>query len=247
MIPDYTTPILGVRDWRVSPDGTLYSTTRPVPWCPHEEQSARCDRPIADSSLHSALFGASPPPKLHEHDAPHLGCTCGLYAFYNEDPEPLGTSYVRGVVLAWGKIVLCDYGFKAERMKIAALFSPPGSMDGYGPIFLGGSHRNLAERYGVPLLAPASLETLGLGGIVMEPLSDRPPPLSLQVTYNARRSAHGSLLEIEKLEKKLKAMGDAATKAGDAFKVTVAWITEERGAFRPDASMYSARKRRMNG
>src|SRR5215203_7142844 len=53
---------------------------------------------------------------LRGHDAPHRDCNCGWAAYYalDDEPELPAIECVWGAVVAWGKIVECETGFRAE-------------------------------------------------------------------------------------------------------------------------------------
>lgn len=128
-------PLIGWRCWELS-DYSLRSLTRGIDW-PHK-------RPAESHCLLVEQNAAVP------HNSPHWDCSCGLYAFaLGEVPEPepiarpaptiytsmpyssFGTPTdqdqrieVRGLVRAWGNIVLHDDGFRAEYMKPLLLIVP---------------------------------------------------------------------------------------------------------------------------
>lgn len=64
-------------------------------------------------------------------DAPYPYCTCGIYGFYSpgmakdfwvkNESEDISTWYPMGVISAHGKIILHDYGFRAEHVHIEAI------------------------------------------------------------------------------------------------------------------------------
>ncbi len=62
-----------------------------------------------------------------EHDAPSTTCACGIYAWYRPDDSRLIPGVVFGVVEARGRVLLGDYGFRAEHARVTALVTswPP--------------------------------------------------------------------------------------------------------------------------
>jgi hypothetical protein len=135
-VPDYTNRIAGVRAWRVAPTlwaqmgGWLWSHAMLNPWPDGEENVAACD------------LG---------HDAPQKGCTCGLWAWFDyetlarEGYEPLHATHVAGIVGAAGRVVRGEIGWKAERVKVLALF------DDLCP----SPKREIADAFGgVPIIQP---------------------------------------------------------------------------------------------
>lgn len=50
-----------------------------------------------------------------EHDAPSVGCQCGIYAFNDPGHAELKTSsYMWGEIALWGKVLICPDGYRAE-------------------------------------------------------------------------------------------------------------------------------------
>jgi hypothetical protein len=104
----------------------------PVPWPTDHDRRARC----------YALGG---------HDAPSRGCGCGYSAYYGlpDEPDLPAPSAVWGAVVAWGRVVECERGFRAEFARPLAL------LDRGSPLDRGeGGHRRerAAEAYAIPLL-----------------------------------------------------------------------------------------------
>ena len=138
-------------------------------WMPGEEKKATCScsEPLAG---HTSARGIDAPELQGEaagHVAPHRGCTCGLYAFYDKRSYEEGggwfsgrDGHVAGVVSAWGeKVILCEYGFRAQYMKLEALVLDEvvgNGLDSSGSVRE--AHEELAWLYGVPLLFPAQVE-----------------------------------------------------------------------------------------
>jgi hypothetical protein len=78
---------------------------------------------------------------------------------------------VSGVVSAWGKVIRCGYGFRAEYMKLEAFIVAAEWFEKWGTtIDLLPAHRSLAEKHGVPLIKPDEVSAfMGLsGGSVLE-------------------------------------------------------------------------------
>ncbi|MGI8802308.1 MAG: hypothetical protein ACR2KV_09075 [Solirubrobacteraceae bacterium] len=104
----------------------------PTPWPTDHDRHAKC----------FALGG---------HDAPARLCGCGYSAYYALPPEPdlPAPEAVWGAVVAWGRIVECERGFRAEYARPLALYERPSPLDrGEG----GRRLERVAERYGLPLL-----------------------------------------------------------------------------------------------
>ena len=93
---------------------------------------------------------------LRGHDAPERDCNCGWAAYYalGDEPELPAIECVWGAVVAWGKIVECENGFRAEYARPLAL------LDRRHPDDIrerGRRLANAAEHYSIPLLPHAEL------------------------------------------------------------------------------------------
>ncbi len=143
-------PIVGFRRWGVR-RAALYSgifvagrfvptpaltmiapRVKPQPWPVGEGRTAKC----------FALRG---------HAAPFPECNCGLSAYYELDDEPDTPSpdCVWGAIVAWGLVVECESGFRAQYAR------PVGLLDAYNPLDFARPGRRAvaaAEAYGIPLL-----------------------------------------------------------------------------------------------
>jgi hypothetical protein len=180
----------------VDKNGYLNSTTRrDERWLPREVKRASCDH--AESIARHAFAGSfglpDPRRKVIRHEAPHSGCSCGLYAFYDRrsfkehgDRCSVEDCYVMGVVSAWGeRVILCEYGFKAQYMKLEALVLEQETIEVFGfPVSVREAHEKLARRYSVPLLMPAQVvEFLRERGTVFEAKSQHEPFAQLKKAY----------------------------------------------------------------
>ncbi len=142
-------PIVGFRRWGIR-RGSLFSgifvagkfipnpalslvapRAVPSPWPVGEDRVAKC----------FAVRG---------HEAPHRDCNCGYAAYYDlpEEPDLPAAQAVWGVVVAWGRIVECERGFRAQYARPVAL------LDRDNPLDLRKRKRAAvaAEEYGIPLL-----------------------------------------------------------------------------------------------
>jgi hypothetical protein len=173
-------PLMGVREWNVGNDGALYSTGMANTWT-LGVQRAKCEsfRSYSFSYTHSptSMPWVNDYESYSGHPAPYKGCGCGLYGFYDREAlKKHGDGFaqkegVSGVVSAWGKIIRCAYGFRAEYMKVEAFIVEKESMEWWGSsIDLLPAHRFLAEMHGVPLIKPDEVSAfMGLsGGSVLE-------------------------------------------------------------------------------
>jgi hypothetical protein len=174
-------PLMGVREWNVGKDGKLGSTSRGGVWS-EGTQKATCKGGAGfyNYSLDSYdLLGPVP-----SHPAPHKGCGCGLYAFYTQDSLiKYGDNFtsridgVSGVVSAWGKIIRCEYGFRAEYMRVEAFIMEHAERSFWGTtVDFRGAYEALAKKYGVPLIKSYEVSAfIGLsGGSVLE-CGEAPP------------------------------------------------------------------------
>ena len=143
-------PLVGFRRWGVRRSG-LYSgifvagrfvptpartmvapRVTPMPWPAGDPHVAKC----------WALRG---------HDAPFAQCNCGLSAYYElaEEPDLPAPDAVWGAIVAWGRVVECETGFRAQYAR------PIGLLDAYNPLDFARPlkrARDAAAAYGVPLL-----------------------------------------------------------------------------------------------
>lgn len=169
----YMTPVGGFRVWRISPDGQepkLLPLIADVPgaWsCDHDEP-ARC--------ISLGAHTQQPKPGTCQKGGRPVNaeCSCGVYGYWSYDDlrgHPYGwasaSDIVRGVVCAWGRVVLAEKGFRAEYARPAAFLAwperreqprlnPGAPASTYGR---GQNHRIAlaAERYGVPLVGLSEL------------------------------------------------------------------------------------------
>lgn len=141
-------PLVGFRQWGARAGG-LYSgifvagrfvpnpalalvapRAAPSAWPTDEARAARC----------FAIKG---------HEAPHRDCRCGYAAYYAlpDDPELPARQAVWGAVVAWGRIVECEHGFRAQYARPVALLDCDNPHDPTGR-----RRARAAESYSVPLL-----------------------------------------------------------------------------------------------
>jgi hypothetical protein len=114
--------------------GLLWANAILEPWPTGEEYAASC--------------AGSP-----GHAPPVYTCMCGIWAFHNarllaesgygiEDPR-----HVSGVVSAAGKVVLHDFGWRAQRARVEAIFAD-GAPDEVLPV----SRTEIAVVYDIPVI-----------------------------------------------------------------------------------------------
>ena len=98
VIPDYVSPIVGYRVWRLY--ATELESFDGKPWLPDRAFTARC--------------------RKTDHESPTDRCSCGVYAA--KSYQSLRTIYssvfiealVHGEVYLWGKVVEHDLGYRAQ-------------------------------------------------------------------------------------------------------------------------------------
>ena len=149
-VEDADEPIVGFRRWGVrrgglfsgifvagrfvpTPARTLIAPrVPPMPWPAGEPHAAKC----------FALRG---------HDAPFAACNCGLSAYYElpEEPDLPAPAAVWGAVVAWGRVVECETGFRAQYARAIGLLDAYNPLDFARPLKRA---RDAAEAYGIPLL-----------------------------------------------------------------------------------------------
>ena len=84
-----------------------------------------------------------------DHEAPDADCRCGYYAYYAlpEEPDLPAAEAVWGAVVAWGRVVECETGFRAQYARPVALLDCENPFDRQG-----GRLPLAADNYGIPLL-----------------------------------------------------------------------------------------------
>ncbi len=87
---------------------------------------------------------------IRGHEAPYRDCLCGFYAYYTlpEEPDLPAPEAVWGAVVAWGRIVESEHGFRAQYARPVAL------LDCENPLDRRKTRRvaRAAESYDIPLL-----------------------------------------------------------------------------------------------
>jgi hypothetical protein len=179
-IPDVAEPLLAFRVWAVADDESLWSLNAAINakqrpsrtgykrqqvqqlleapvgrW--ETEMEATCLLAAATCKA-GATLTVGPKGKEREHGRiPDPDCSCGLYAA--TDLDVIAEYVLRkddwtaavGLVEGYGQVVPAKFGWKAEKAKILALFAV--AEDFTVPH---GRLRQVADRYGVPLVHPWS-------------------------------------------------------------------------------------------
>ena len=175
-------PAVGYRAWRTT-DSRLVSMVTPLVWEPHQVQKARC---LSDTI--AAPYLQDPwRPLLAQHSAPSSGCSCGFYAAYRLG-DVLQSRLGRprrgrclGAIAAWGRVVLHPEGFRAESVRLLALWVP--QKDAGRPAYAS-TIRSAASAYGVPVFDNATdLEAYaGEFGVNYAPEPNKPPSPGVGLT-----------------------------------------------------------------
>jgi hypothetical protein len=107
-------PIVGWRQWNFMYPHFLANLGNDTIYVPREKIEARCEQ--------YSTIGTLVLRKDHsEHQAPHLTCMCGIYA-YKEKPRLLreirniysGLRLVYGEINLWGKVIEHEDGYRAQ-------------------------------------------------------------------------------------------------------------------------------------
>lgn len=168
--PDYMEPLVAWRVWSIHPaegEARLRSLVHTdCLWEPGRARGADCQATLSG--------GLSRP-----HRAPHPDCVCGIHAFTDrgaaiaalgdtgDDPDG---ALVVGRVRVWGRVVVCEHGYRAEWAYPDALWVP--FVDGDRHAGWRADRTCLAlGRYGVPVRA---LPTDRWGSPVHRPTAPSP-------------------------------------------------------------------------
>lgn len=102
---DYISPVVGYRVWTLGAAGL--KSLCGERWRPGESLAARC----------RACTIVGRPGPTHDHDAPRVDCTCGIYSA-KKLGHLCGGGYeqyaVHGEVYLWGKVVEHEQGWRAQ-------------------------------------------------------------------------------------------------------------------------------------
>ena len=82
-------------------------------------------------------------------------CNCGLSAYYElaEEPDLPAPDAVWGAIVAWGRVVECETGFRAQYARPIALLDAYNPLDFARPLKRA---RDAAEAHGIPLCRATS-------------------------------------------------------------------------------------------
>jgi hypothetical protein len=184
--PDLLDWVVGVRGF-VRRGHQLMSPAQKAIWA-EPERTAKCEpsRQAAVAAL--TALGVKPgrasragaqayaiQRRLPAHDAPHVDCACGIYAFYGDD-EHLSIWPIVGVIRARGRLVVHQAGFRAAYVEVVALAFDPELGDGIEDQRLREVTRRACAWWRLPLLGrDRLLASLGEFGSPV-PMELRPNP-----------------------------------------------------------------------
>ena len=178
VVPDLIEPLIGYRSWtiRVHPSGEprLCSPYRRSIWEPREAHSARCGvtnwtSPIGIRPASAIAAG---------HDAPAVGCTCGVHAWASRSASLMDAADTRGLravsgeIAMWGTVLRHKRGWRSEHAYPHTLTVHTATTDALCFVFTWqtGQLRSvpaeelaaaLTETYGVPTLIDPGEDPLG--------------------------------------------------------------------------------------
>jgi hypothetical protein len=149
--PDFAEPLEAWRVWKVvRRDGvySLGSVVQRTVWAAGEALVAEC---LAGGRLARRLRR-----RKGRHEAPDVGCRCGIYAGeldvvgrYAADTPFSAVSHVLGQVALWGTVVECERGYRASHAYPTRIYVPADAGEqwriGWDEVALG------LCRYGVPV------------------------------------------------------------------------------------------------
>lgn len=125
-IPDYCTPLVGYRVWRVMKGGLLTGVHVCEPWAPKQAHKANCQRKYGSNFNGASYSDSETSPHLVDgvfQPTPVFSCLCGLWAKRTDadlfqaasaDEAPHYEGYAWGTVSIWGRVIEHDNGWRAE-------------------------------------------------------------------------------------------------------------------------------------
>ncbi len=136
-------PVVGFRRWIPTGSGALLSTTEALSGGDRAVLAPQARRAWARAAA-AAQAWCSARGRAGLCDQP-AACACGLHA-YSAPRHWHEHGFVHGAVVAWGRIVVHEDGFRAQYARPVAFLESPAEW-----------LRPIADRYGVPVLGEAEL------------------------------------------------------------------------------------------
>lgn len=204
--------LAGVREFTVTDDGNLGGLVHGGAWEPDKPHRATCAKGeaigLGRPSTYSIRIGSwddhyAP---RRPHDAPDYDCQCGFYSFNSlEEADKAGDGFqfpnrIRAVVSAWGDVIICEHGFRAEWMQIEAIVKQPTFAWGV-EIDATAAWARIADRYSVPVIEVPEVAEFceALGTVVDGPGERARAEVEVRNQFNRRRQELvGSLDEFGK-------------------------------------------------
>lgn len=113
-------PLVGLRAWRpfthVGAAIQLCSENRPYVWHAGEN--------IAECMPVHAHWGPVANVDHHDAPAPFMACQCGFFAYYDGTNNYRGESKISGLIAGYGRCIVGERGFRAEKARIVAFIQP---------------------------------------------------------------------------------------------------------------------------
>ena len=107
--------VVGYRDFMFAPSTLALYSRNGALWPKYEHMRGICHPGQVGKGYERAT--------RFRHDAPDDDCSCGIYAFDNLTHEDMQTNaQVYGEINMWGKVLLCETGFRAEYAYPKTLF-----------------------------------------------------------------------------------------------------------------------------
>lgn len=114
------------------------------------------------------LFGVD---AAFKHQAPDANCGCGIYGWYRPDEARLHRGQVFGVIEASGRVLLGDFGFRAQQARVVALVASENTPPGFTEHWAARGVRVFSTREQLVAMFPPEDVTDLLG----HPIPDSPP------------------------------------------------------------------------
>lgn len=150
--PDAISPIIAMRAWAWDRNG-MAKTPRLMAWASNPIASRDYLYPTWRPGVNCATCRLDNWPSdygRHTNPAPSVNCRCGFWGLADATRVPTECwrskfDFVSGIVKMWGRIVVGEYGFRAEYASVERLFH-----DGRRRTNAYAAIQELATFYGVP-------------------------------------------------------------------------------------------------
>lgn len=102
--------VVGLRSFRVLPEGHLTAVVKESPWHPGENL-AKCFRYWPSMEVTEGV----------DHRVANADCTCGFYAYFDGGNDYGSARTITGVVEGYGTVTVGSRGFRAAKARIVAI------------------------------------------------------------------------------------------------------------------------------